>query len=222
MTDDRRSPDSTEGSDEYELEVEEIDGDVESALEEALRAVEDGERRSVPDREQEGVDGEGGAGSEVGDLRSEIAELRDRSMRTLADFDNYRKRMQRERADERRFATFEVLREFLDVIDNLERALQSGGSFDDLKVGVEMIHRQMDELLRRHGVLAVEAVGATFDPTRHEAVQRRETDEVDDVVVERELARGYMMDDRLLRPAMVTVAVPPRSGEPLEKGPEND
>lgn len=237
MIDGRDPSGSADESPEYEIDVEEADDDMESVVEEALRALEELEspevtaaRRSGGDREadREGAPGAGGASDapetegQVGALQAEVAELRDRSMRTLADFDNYRKRMQRERVEERRYASIDVLRELLEVADNLGRALGSGGSFEDLKTGVEMIHRQLDELLRRHGVVAVEAVGAPFDPMRHEAVTRRETSEVAEPVVEKELARGYMIHDRLLRPAMVAVAVPARgpdsSGNPSPAG----
>ena len=149
---------------------------------------------------------------EVGQLRQEIAELRDRSVRTLADFDNYRKRAERERQDARRFAAAAPLGDLLEVLDNLRLALDAGGSADDMKQGVELIRRQFEEILRRHGVREIAAVGAAFDPDLHEAVARDEDPAVKTATVSAELRRGYQLHDRLLRPAMVRVAVPPIGG----------
>jgi len=149
--------------------------------------------------------------SAIDALRREIADLRDRSLRTLADFDNFRKRAERERQEIRRYALLEPLREFLPIADNLERALSAGGSAEDLKRGVELILRQMQELLRRFGVREVEADGELFNPMVHEAVARTESDQVRVPTVTETLVRGYTLHDRLLRPAMVKVAVPPES-----------
>lgn len=152
--------------------------------------------------------GDGGE-AEVAELRREIADLRDRSMRTLADFDNFRKRAERERAEIRRQAAAEVVRDFLDVVDNLERAAAAGGSAEDLKTGVDMILRQLSEVLRRQGVERVPAVGERFDPSFHDAVLRREDPGVAEPRVVEEMQAGYRMDNRLLRPSRVVVAVPP-------------
>ncbi len=149
--------------------------------------------------------------SETKTLRQEIADLRDRSLRTLADFDNFRKRAERERQEIRRYALLEPLREFLPIADNLERALSAGGSAEDLKRGVELILRQMQDLLRRFGAREVPSDGESFNPMVHEAVARVESDQVTVPTVTETLVRGYMLLDRLLRPAMVKVAVPPES-----------
>lgn len=156
-----------------------------------------------------GADGPGDGESEVAALRREIADLRDRSMRTLADFDNYRKRAERERAEIRRQAAGEVIRDFLDVTDNLERALAAGGSAEDLRTGVEMILRQFSEVLRRQGVERIPAVGERFDPAVHDAVSRQEDPDAQGPHVVEELQAGYRYQDRLLRPSRVVVAVPP-------------
>lgn len=176
------------------------DQDLESAMRDAVAAV-------------EGVTGGAAASSgdeatEVAKLRREVADLRDRSMRTMADFDNFRKRSERERQDAKRYALLEPLRDFLSVVDNLERALSAEGSAEDLKRGVEMTLRQFQDQLRRHGVREVQAEGTAFDPAVHEAVQRQEDPTVERPTVAAELQRGYMIHDRLLRPAMVKVAVP--------------
>ncbi len=151
---------------------------------------------------------------------AETEALRKRLMRTLADFDNYRKRTEREKQTLRRFANFDVFKDVLGVLDNLERAMESSGSAEDLKQGLKMIIRQQEEVLRRHGVEPVEAVGKAFDPTVHEAVAREESAEVDVPTVTREMQRGYLLHDRLLRPAMVFVAMP--GGGPAGGGGADD
>jgi molecular chaperone GrpE len=184
---------------EVALDLDEQNTDLEAAMREAVAAVEAGSRPPAA----------GPAGSEeVERLRREVADLKDRSVRALADFDNFRKRSQRESQEFRKYALLEPMRDFLTVIDNLDLALSAQGSAEDLKRGVEMIHRQMQELLRRFGATEVPAVGQPFDPTQHEAVAREESPEVKSPTVVAELRRGYRMHDRLLRPSMVKVAVP--------------
>jgi molecular chaperone GrpE len=177
--------------------------DLEAAMRDAVAAVEGVESGSRSE-----AAAAPGASSDIAKLRQESADLRDRLMRTLADFDNFRKRAERERQELKRYALLEPLREFLNVSDNLDLALSAQGSADDLKRGVEMIHRQMGELLRRFGAVEVPAEGQPFDPTVHEAVSREESPDVKTATVVAELRRGYKMHDRLLRPAMVKVAVP--------------
>jgi molecular chaperone GrpE len=200
--------------------------DLEAAMRDAVAAVEGVTEGKASGRQAAGVgdvrdagnagnignvgDGDGDE-EEVGKLRQEIADLRDRSMRTLADFDNFRKRAERERQDLRRYAALEPLSEFLGIMDNLELALSATGSLEDLKRGVEMIHRQMQDLLRRSGAREIEAAGQPFDPAIHEAVSREESPGVQKPTVAGEMRRGYFLHDRLLRPAMVRVAVPVES-----------
>jgi len=189
-----------------ELDLDGGDADLESVMRDAVAAVEGIESGAAA--EATAGNASSSEADEVGKLRREIADLRDRSMRTLADFDNFRKRSERERQDAKRYALLEPLRDFLAVVDNLERALNSQGSSDDLKRGVEMTLRQFQDQLRRHGVKEVAAKGEPFDPALHEAVMREEDPTVDRPTVAEELQRGYMMHERLLRPAMVKVAVP--------------
>jgi molecular chaperone GrpE len=197
------------------IELEDPGVDLETAMREAVRAVEAVEAEGAAAAGAGQVDATGAARQgdapppDVAALRREIADLRDRSMRTLADFDNYRKRAERERQDVRRYALLEPLRDFLPIADNLDRALSAGGSAGDLKTGVEMILRQMHELLRRFGVREVAAAGEVFNPAVHEAVAREESEAAAVPTVAETLVRGYMLHDRLLRPAMVKVVVPP-------------
>lgn len=146
--------------------------------------------------------------ADLGRLQQELEDLRDRSLRTLADYENYRKRVERERTESRRYAGFEVLRELLEVVDNLERAVAAPGSVDELKQGVELILKQLHDLLRRAGVRPVPAVGEPFDPNMHEAVSRDQDATVDQPTVTAEHQPGFWMHERLLRPAVVSVAMP--------------
>lgn len=208
---------------EYEIDAEVVDEDLESAMQEALEAVEkasDGLKPSAEEAEQGGEEPSRlSPDSEIEKLEEEIAELRDRSARTLADFENFRKRVERERLVERRFAAFEVLGQFLAVVDNLERALASGGPADDLRTGVELIHRQMLEVMRNAGAKRITAVGEEFDPRLHEAVARHEDPTVAVPIVSEELQPGYLMHDRLLRPSVVKVAMPLEGGLADESDP---
>jgi molecular chaperone GrpE len=140
------------------------------------------------------------------ELRRERDVLQDRLLRTAADFDNYRKRMDRERRDLAEQTAGEAIKDLLPIIDNLERALQAAAEDDPLRKGVELIHKQMLEMLRKRGVTPIEALGADFDPNVHEAVTHEESDQHREGEVMEELQRGYKVGERLLRPAMVKVA----------------
>ena len=140
------------------------------------------------------------------ELRREKDALQDRLLRTAAEFDNYRKRVDRERRDLAEFTAAEVLRDVLPIVDNLERALAAAGEGDPLRKGVELTHKQMLDLLRKRGVKPIEALGADFDPNFHQAVVHEASSEHREGEVMEELQRGYLLGDRLLRPAMVKVA----------------
>jgi len=132
--------------------------------------------------------------------------LQDRLLRLAAEFDNYRKRVDRDRRDQAEAMTADALMDLLPIVDDLERALKAADKDDPLRKGVELIHKQMTDLLRKRGVKAIDAVGADFDPNYHQAVvQEVSPDHREGEVIE-EFARGYMLGDRLLRPAMVKVA----------------
>ncbi len=148
----------------------------------------------------------------------EAAEAQDRYLRTLADFDNYRKRVARDREDWRRQGQEQLLREILPVLDNLDRALAAEPGTRDagFRAGVELIHRDFLKALERIGVRPFSAVGESFDPQRHEAVARVERGDVADQTIVGETLRGYVFHDRVLRPAQVMVAVEP--APPPERG----
>jgi molecular chaperone GrpE len=222
------NPIPEEDDDVYDLSVDEAGTEnAEALMREALAAVdsakrpvtaEDGGGDAVPGALRGGQESGAAAAADgaqlevIRDLEKEVALQREKALRILADYENFRKRSERERSEQERFAGTELLREFLPVVDNLERALAARGSSDDVNRGVEMIHKQMQDLLRRFGVEPIAAVaGQEFDPMLHEAVTREEDPSVARPVVIEELQRGYSLHERLLRPSMVRVAMPPES-----------
>ena len=139
-------------------------------------------------------------------LKAERDLLFDRLARLQAEFDNSRKREAKERAEFRDFAVANAVEQFLPVLDNFQLALRSTGSADQLRTGVELIVKQMEEALRGLNVQPVETVGAVFDPRVHEALEMVERNDLSDHQVFEEVRRGYRIRDRLLRPALVRVA----------------
>ena len=144
----------------------------------------------------------------VAELQRERDDFHDRWLRKSAEFDNYRKRVERDRRDQADAMTADALVDLIPILDDLERALQAPatGAADSLRKGVELIHRQMLELLRKRGVKPIETVGADFDPRFHESVMSEPSPDHREGEVIQELRRGYILGDRLLRPAMVKVA----------------
>jgi len=145
------------------------------------------------------------------ELRRERDALQDRLLRTAAEFDNYRKRVDRDRRDVSDLAVADALKDLLPIVDNLERALQAPASAvaDPFRKGVELIYRQMLELLKKRGVIAIDVTGVDFDPNVHQAVVHEPSDAHREGEVMEELQRGYKLGERLLRPAMVKVAKRP-------------
>lgn len=146
-------------------------------------------------------------------LTAEKDQLKDRLLRLQAEFDNSRKREAKERAEFRDYAVANAVEQFLPVLDNFQLALKSTGSTEQLRTGVELIVKQMEEALRGLNVQPVETVGAVFDPRVHEALEMVERNDVPDHQVIEEVRRGYRMRDRLLRPALVRVAANPQQKE---------
>jgi molecular chaperone GrpE len=143
-------------------------------------------------------------------VRAERDDYRDRLLRTSAEFDNYRKRVERERRELSEFASSELIKDVLPFVDDLERALAVAPGADvsvaGYRAGVELIQRQLLEMLRKRGVTPIEALGQDFDPHVHQAVATEASDAHREGEVVAELRRGYKIGDRLLRPAMVKVA----------------
>lgn len=146
---------------------------------------------------------------EAAKLAAERDQLRDRLLRTTAEFDNYRKRVDRDRRDMSDRAAESVLLELLPIVDDLERALAAeatGEGAEAYRRGVELIYKQVMDLLTRRGVKAMDALGADFDPNLHQAVASEAAEGARDGEVIAVLRAGYLLNDRLLRPAMVKVA----------------
>jgi len=142
----------------------------------------------------------------------EIAKLRERLLRTAADFDNFRKRTRRDIADAERRVQENLLNVLVQPFDNLERAAQHAESAQDVKAlaeGLKMVLRQFEDALSTVGIQRIASVGKPFDPSEHEAVQHVQTDEVPPGAVAQELRAGYRWQDRLIRPALVVVAKAP-------------
>jgi molecular chaperone GrpE len=158
------------------------------------------------------------AGETPESVRQQRDEYYDLLLRKTAEFDNYRRRIERERRDLSDFASADVLKSVIPLVDDLERALQAAASADDAalkdpraaiasyRAGVELIHKQLLDILRKKGVTPIDSIGKDFDPHVHQAVTQEVSDEHREGEVMQELARGYKLGDRLLRPAMVKVA----------------
>jgi molecular chaperone GrpE len=150
------------------------------------------------------------AQTEIELLKAERDQLLDRLARLQAEFENARKRAERERNEQRDYVTGSVVEQFLPVLDNFELALKSTGTEQQLRSGVSLIVKQMEETLQKMQVSAVATVGEEFDPRVHEALGTVERDDVPDQYVAEEIRRGYKIRERLLRPALVRVASNPK------------
>ena len=141
-------------------------------------------------------------------LQRQRDEYYDLLLRKTAEFDNYRKRTERDRQSLTDAAAASIIEELLPLMDDLERALKAdaGSDADAYRRGVELIHKQLSEILRKRGVRPIDAVGADFDPYYHQAVSYEDAEGKRDGEVIEEFRRGYMLGDRLLRPSMVKVA----------------
>jgi molecular chaperone GrpE len=178
-------------------------------------------------------------------LQDELAELREkfqakekeseenyeRYLRQVAEVDNFKKRVNREKEDAIRYANENLIKDILPVIDNLERAIahaQGGGNGKPLVEGVEMVLRALLDVFNKHGVVQVPAVGAVFDPAKHEAMAQVESSEYEPNTIIDEHHKGFLFRDRLLRPALVTVAKGPQAKDAkngqseVEKGSADD
>jgi len=150
---------------------------------------------------------------EVDRLKGERDQAIDRLARLQAEFENARKREARERADFRDFAVSGAVEQFLPVLDNFQLALGSAGSLEQLRAGIELIVKQMEDVLRTLNVQPVESVGTRFDPRVHEALESVDRADLPDHQVLEEVRRGYRIRDRLLRPALVRIVNNPQQKE---------
>jgi molecular chaperone GrpE len=148
--------------------------------------------------------------AEFDQLKAERDQLLDRLARLQAEFENARKRGERERIADRDYATVNVIEKFLPVMDHFEMALKASATADQLRSGVELIVKQMEDVLRQLQVTAIPALGEEFDPRHHEALGSVERPDLPDQHVAEEIRRGYKLRDRLLRPSLVRVASNPK------------
>lgn len=167
------------------------------------------ENLSTPSENLENTDPET---SEIDQLKAQIEQLQarnDQLMRVAADFENYQRRVAREREDLIKFAGQQIVTSLLEVLDNMERALQSEVKAEDLPnfvEGIRMIHKQFLDVLQKFGVSVIEAVGQPFNPEYHEAIMSETTNEYPDETVIAEFQKGYQMNGRVLRHSMVKVS----------------
>ena len=174
---------------------------------------EGGEGSAAPAETEAAAPGQPSVEDALAISQAEVQKNWDLYLRARADLENYRKRTQREKEDLARFANENLLREILPVMDNLERALDHArqGTADNngLVQGVEMTLNQFQRVLEKFGVTPIASLGAQFDPARHEALGQLESAEQSPNTVVQELQKGYLLNDRLLRPSMVMVAKAP-------------
>jgi molecular chaperone GrpE len=194
MTD--NTPKTGEDDDSYVIEdsgssIEEIEREMHEAAEEAVQATEASDD----------------AASASSDLRDQNRILQDRVLRTLADFENFRKRSEREKQDFFKYALASTIKDLLPVLDNFDRALEHAEEGDEFHKGVLLIYKQLFDVMQGHGLKIIDQSGVHFDPNIHEAVVREEDSSVPNHTVTAIMQKGYFLHDRLLRPALVKVAV---------------
>jgi molecular chaperone GrpE len=142
------------------------------------------------------------------ELMDKIKDEHEKMLRATADLENFKKRAAKEREDTQKFGNEKLLKDFIPIIDNIDRALEPANSADlaSLRKGVEMIRKLLEDTLGKHGVKSFSAKGKPFDPNFHEAMAQAETDELPPNHVANEVLRGFMLNDRLVRPALVVVS----------------
>jgi len=183
--------------------------ELEEALREAAEAV-SAQRAQAPAAESPEAAAET---ARIEDLSAELVETKDRLIRLHADFENFRRRAQREREEAVRYGSQNLFKELLNTVDNLERAIEharkgGGGNSENLLQGVALVQKDLLGLMARHGVSEVDAIGQPFDPAQHEAMAQAPDASVAPNTILEVLQKGYKLRDRLLRPARVIVARP--------------
>lgn len=212
-------PDKEQGSEGWESLAEDADGgslapseELERALREATEAVEArSAARSRGETPTDPASTDASAAPDPDALRTELAETRDRWIRLNADFENFRRRTLKEREEAHQFGHQALAKDLLPAVDNLERAIDAArksgvGDLESLLQGLELVQRDLESVLSKHGVTEVEALGQPFDPSMHEALAQMPDDSVPANTVVKVFQRGYRLRDRLLRPAQVVVS----------------
>jgi len=199
------SEDQIEENGAQEIEIEYLTGKKPSTRKKSAE-----EGPSDPDREKSLKSKLKKKDVEIDRLSEENDKLRGEYLRCAADKDNLRKRLEREKNEFFQYALAELLKEVLAIQDNFERALESEADKTGagLREGIELIYKQVSDLLQKQGVAPIASEGGRFDPTTQQAFMSEESEEVEEPMVSEELQKGYMIQDRLLRPALVKVAIP--------------
>ena len=152
------------------------------------------------------------ADQKIAELETQLREASERALRTQAELENYRKRTQRELAEERRYAVVPLVRDLLPVVDNLERAIEAAQQSPDgggLLAGVKLVASQLESILKQHQCVRIETVGAPFDPNQHQAIAQEPSDQYPAGAVTRAAQAGFKLHDRVIRPAQVFVSTGP-------------
>lgn len=173
--------------------------------------------KETTEKMEEKMEQEGGTDmvALLAEAMNKLQESENKVLRLAADFDNTRKRLDREREISLKYAEEHILKELLPGIDNIERAMDQGkeaNNVESLLEGIELTRNGLMATLEKYGVKAIDSVGQPFDPNIHEALAMEETDEMEPNMVLREFQKGYVYKDRLLRPSKVVVSKPPGSG----------
>jgi len=164
----------------------------------------------IPEQDMDDGPEQSVVAEEVQKLQKERDSLYDRLLRKQAEFENFKKRTDREKSEYIQFASSDLIRELLNALDSFELAIRNAGSeasAQNMLQGFSLIYKQFQDTLARFGLKPIEAKGQTFDPNIHQAVTTTATDDVAENTVVEELRKGYMLNGRLLRPAMVSVSV---------------
>ncbi|MCY9592541.1 nucleotide exchange factor GrpE [Paenibacillus chitinolyticus] len=175
---------------------------------EAEKATYDAEQAEAA--EAAAPDAEGATNAELDELRKAAEESQQRLLRAQADFDNFRRRTRQEKEEFAKYASLKLIEQMLPVIDNFDRALVSSREtqdFEALTKGIEMVYRQLDQVMTQEGLTPIEAVGQPFNPEFHQAIMQVESDEHEEGIVVEEVQKGYMLKDKVIRPSMVKVSM---------------
>ncbi|EGL16175.1 MULTISPECIES: nucleotide exchange factor GrpE [unclassified Paenibacillus] len=151
-----------------------------------------------------------GRNAELDELRKAAEESQQRLLRAQADFDNFRRRTRQEKEEFAKYASLKLIEQMLPVIDNFDRALVSSREtqdFEALTKGIEMVYRQLEQLMTQEGLTPIEAVGQPFNPEFHQAIMQVESDDYEEGIVVEEVQKGYMLKDKVIRPSMVKVSM---------------
>ena len=196
------------------------DRKVKDSIEKSSEKIKPSEKASIDLKDSDTADGvEKVEPNEINALKEQLAGEKDRLLRLSAEFENYKKRKQREIDEFKKFANETIFRQILPVVDNLERAIASAetnSGEETLLEGVKLIHKDILKLLEMFNVKVVKAGNEPFDPNFHQAVTRQETDEFPENTVTAVLQNGYLLHDRLIRPAMVVVSKKIENGKTIE------